>query len=251
MKKASLALVVGTALLLSACGGEQKKEEESAPQVVVTVESSDAQKQAYALGASMGLFAKQRMELHSQMNIGLDEASLKAGFADAMGGALQLTEEEIQSLAQASDGALRAAQQEQATARAAEVIAEGQAFLDENAKREGVVTTDSGLQYEVLTEGEGASPAATDTVKVHYVGTLRDGTEFDSSYKRNEPISFPLNGVIAGWTEGLQLMKEGSKHRLYIPSQLGYGSSAAGQIPPNSVLIFEVELIEVNPDEAN
>ena len=249
MKKASLAIVVGTALLLSACGGEQKKEE-SAPQVVVTVESSDSQKQAYALGASMGLFAKQRLEMHSQMNIGLDEASLNAGFEDAMSGALQLTEDEIQSLAQASDGELRAAQQEQAAAKSAEVIAEGQA-LDENAKREGVVTTDSGLQYEVITEGEGASPAATDTVKVHYIGTLRDGTEFDSSYKRNEPLSFPLNGVIAGWTEGLQLMKEGSKHRLFIPSQLGYGSSPAGQIPPNSVLIFEVELIEVNPDEAN
>jgi FKBP-type peptidyl-prolyl cis-trans isomerase FkpA len=248
MKKASIALIAGSALFITACGSEQIKEEEKAPQLVVTAESSDAQKQAYALGASMGSFAKNRLELHDKMGLGLDTAALKAGFADAMEGNMQFTETEIQTLAQASDTALRAAQQVEADAKAEAVIAEGVAYLAENAKREGVITTESGLQYEIVTEGDGASPTAADTVKVHYRGTLIDGTEFDSSYKREEPISFPLNGVIRGWTEGLQLMKVGSTHRLYIPSELGYGSSTAGSIPPNSVLIFDVELLEINPE---
>lgn len=123
----------------------------------------------------------------------------------------------------------------------------GQAFLAQNAQEPGVMTTASGLQYKVITEGSGARPTATDTVTVHYRGTLIDGTEFDSSYSRGEPISFPLNGVIAGWTEGLQLMTVGSKYMLYIPSELGYGAQGAGAaIPPNSTLIFEVELLAIN-----
>ncbi len=125
--------------------------------------------------------------------------------------------------------------------------AAGLAFLAENAKKEGVSTTPSGLQYEILTEGTGARPSATDKVTVHYQGTTIDGKEFDSSYKRGESISFPLNGVIAGWTEGLQLMQEGAKYRLYIPSELAYGANGAGSdIGPNSTLIFDVELIKVN-----
>ena len=124
--------------------------------------------------------------------------------------------------------------------------AEGQKFLEENAKKEGVVTTASGLQYKVLEEGFGTQPKATETVKVHYQGTLIDGTEFDSSYKRGEPISFGLNQVIPGWTEGLQLMKTGGKHELYIPYQLAYGErGAGGVIPPFATLIFLVELLEV------
>lgn len=110
-----------------------------------------------------------------------------------------------------------------------------------------MVTTDSGLQYEVLEEGSGASPSATDSVTVHYAGTLTDGTEFDSSYKRNTPATFPLNRVISGWTEGLQLMKEGAKYRFTIPSELGYGKRGSpGSIPPDATLIFVVELISVN-----
>jgi FKBP-type peptidyl-prolyl cis-trans isomerase len=122
----------------------------------------------------------------------------------------------------------------------------GEAFLQENAKKEGVKTTASGLQYEVLTEGTGKKPGPTDTVRVHYRGTLLDGTEFDSSYKRGEPISFRLNQVIPGWTEGLQLMSEGSTYRLFIPSNLAYGSrGAGGVIGPDETLIFEVELLAV------
>lgn len=133
-----------------------------------------------------------------------------------------------------------------------ENLKKGQEFLAENAKREGVITTSSGLQYEVLQvqqkgegEEEGKSPSATDVVRCHYEGRLIDGTVFDSSYKRGEPSEFALNQVIPGWTEGLQLMKEGSKYRFYIPHNLAYGSRGVSIIPPYSALIFDVELIEV------
>ena len=125
-------------------------------------------------------------------------------------------------------------------------LEKGQQFLQENAKKEGVKTTPSGLQYLVVEEGKGKSPKATDTVLVHYKGMLLNGTEFDSSYKRNEPISFPLNQVIPGWTEGVQLMKEGGKYRFFIPSNLAYGSrGAGGAIGPDETLVFDVELLKV------
>lgn len=122
--------------------------------------------------------------------------------------------------------------------------AAGEAFLAENATKENIVTTASGLQYEILTEGEGPSPSATTSVTVHYKGTSLDGKEFDSSYSRNAPATFPLNRVIAGWTEGLQLMNVGAKYRFFIPSELAYGQRGAGaDIGPNAALIFEVELL--------
>jgi FKBP-type peptidyl-prolyl cis-trans isomerase len=124
---------------------------------------------------------------------------------------------------------------------------EGEAFLAANGKKAGVKTLPSGLQYTILKEGSGKQPAATDTVTVHYKGTLINGTEFDSSYKGGRPLSFPLNQVIKGWTEGVQLMKEGAKYEFMIPSKLAYGARGApgGSIPPNSTLIFEIELISV------
>lgn len=143
---------------------------------------------------------------------------------------------------------LQARAQAQAEAARAEAQAASLAFLEENAAREGVTVTESGLQVEVLTEGEaeGASPTAADTVSVHYVGTLTDGTEFDSSIARGEPATFPLGGVIPGWTEGLQLMKVGQKNRFVIPSDLAYGERGAPpSIGPNETLVFEVELLEI------
>ena len=141
-------------------------------------------------------------------------------------------------------------QEEKQRAEAAEKYkgakSEGEKYLCENAKKEGVVTLPSGLQYKVLKEGNGKSPKATDKVVCHYEGMLVDGTMFDSSIQRGEPATFPLNGVIAGWTEGLQLMKEGAKYRFFIPYQLGYGERGAGaSIPPFATLVFDVELIEV------
>jgi FKBP-type peptidyl-prolyl cis-trans isomerase FklB len=134
----------------------------------------------------------------------------------------------------------------QARKQAEGAIAEGKVFLEAKSKKEGVTVTKSGLQYQVLREGTGRSPKATDKVRCHYEGTLIDGTVFDSSYRRGEPADFPLNGVIPGWTEGVQLMKEGAKYRFFIPYLLGYGERGAGSsIPPYSTLIFDVELVKV------
>ncbi|MDP5210138.1 FKBP-type peptidyl-prolyl cis-trans isomerase [Microbulbifer sp. 2205BS26-8] len=144
------------------------------------------------------------------------------------------------------------AQQEQEFKETAEKnLKEGEAFLAENAKKDGVITTDSGLQYKVITEGSGNTPGADSTVEVDYKGTLINGEEFDSSYARGEPVQFPVSGVIKGWTEALQLMKEGSKWELYIPSELAYGpGGAGGKIGPNATLIFEVELHKANVSSA-
>ena len=141
--------------------------------------------------------------------------------------------------------ALSEVENKKAESESLENLERGAAFLEENGKREGVMTTESGIQYEVISEGDGAKPTETSTVTVHYEGTLIDGTVFDSSYENGEPISFPLSGVIPGWTEGLQLMTVGSTYKLYIPSNLGYGARSTGPIPGNSVLIFKVELLEI------
>ena len=141
-------------------------------------------------------------------------------------------------------------QEEQMREQFSDVIKESESFLEENSKREGVKVTESGLQYEVITEGSGPKPTAEDKVKVHYTGTLVNGTKFDSSVDRGEPIEFALNGVIAGWTEGLQLMPVGSKYRLFIPYELGYGTRGAGQdIPPFAALIFDVELLDITTEK--
>ncbi|MFC4698634.1 FKBP-type peptidyl-prolyl cis-trans isomerase [Glaciecola siphonariae] len=246
MKKAYLATAVLSAFLLSACGTDNNKEETASAEATATIAlETDAQKQSYALGASMGMFVNNRFEQQASLDLAVDRDALRKGFEDALNDTPQLTMEEIQALTQASDEALRAAQTAQMAKQAEEAIEVGKAFLAENAQKEGVTVTESGLQYEVIEEGDGASPVATDTVTVHYRGTLIDGTEFDSSYSRGEPTSFPLNRVITGWTEGLQLMKEGGKYRFYIPSDLAYGQRGQGAITPNSTLIFDVELIDV------
>ena len=162
---------------------------------------------------------------------------------------LALTTEEAAQVRKEYIEKRQAEQQAQAAVAGQTNLAAGQQFLAENATKEGVQTTASGLQYKVETMGEGPKPVATDTVKVHYRGTLLDGTEFDSSYKRNEPISFALNRVIAGWTEGVQLMPVGSKFMFYIAPDLAYGEGGGGPIPPNSTLIFEVELLDIETAE--
>ncbi len=162
------------------------------------------------------------------------------------GGKPEFNQKEYQEIMQKLQAALEEKAKAAQEKAGAENEAAGKAFLEENAKKDGVKTTASGLQYEVITEGTGKKPAATDTVKVHYEGKLIDGRVFDSSIRRGEPAEFPLNRVIAGWTEGLQLMSAGSKYRFVIPSGLAYGENGAGAlIGPNSTLIFEVELLEV------
>ncbi len=205
------------------------------------------QRTSYSLGANIGGNLKRQVA-----DLDLDSKMLAAGVADALAGKSALSETEIEEAL----GAFQKEMQDKAQARQkAEGEAnarKGEAFLAANAKKDGVKTTASGLQYKVLKTGTGKSPKATDIVKVHYHGTLIDGTVFDSSVQRGEPVSFPVEGVIPGWVEALQLMKEGDKWQLVIPAKLAYGEQGAGgPIGPNSTLIFEVELltIESNPPQ--
>ena len=192
------------------------------------------EKLSYALGMVIG---------HNLKGMGVKNLN-QDDFGKAMNDVLtnqttSLTDQEAQKIV----GDFLQKQQEEATR---EIREEGERFLAENAKKEGVVVLPSGLQYTVLTEGTGAQPKATDRVKCHYEGTLTNGQIFDSSYRRGEPAVFPLNGVIAGWTEGVQLMKEGAKYRFFIPYNLAYGERGAGQaIPPYAALVFDVELISI------
>jgi FKBP-type peptidyl-prolyl cis-trans isomerase FkpA len=249
MQKSLVALSIIATLGLAACqpSTTDKETDATTSTEVSTAEMTDAQKQAYAMGASMGMFIFNREQQTAQVGDTLDKEAIMKGFKDGMANDLAFTTQEIQEFAQAGEAQLQAKQQAFAEKASEENIAKGIEYLAENAKRDGVITTDSGLQYEILTEGTGVNPKAEDTVKVHYKGTLIDGTEFDSSYSRGEPAEFPLNRVIAGWTEGVQLMKEGGKFRFYIPSDLAYGSRSMGVITPNSTLIFDVELLEVTP----
>jgi len=198
-----------------------------------TALESEESKVSYALGMMIG---ERVLKQYGEVDYELLMEGMKAQQA---GEETRITMEEAQTALQA--------QQEAAAAEAsAAATAAGQSYLEENAAKEGVQVTDSGLQYEVLEEGEGSKPSLDDTVSVHYVGTLIDGTEFDSSVARGEPATFPLKGVIPGWTEGLQLMNVGSKYRFVIPSELAYGDRGAGQaIGPGETLVFEVELLEI------
>jgi FKBP-type peptidyl-prolyl cis-trans isomerase FklB len=170
------------------------------------------------------------------------------GFKEALSGtASQLKPEEVQAAMTAVQQEMQSRQASNQGRLAEANKQEGEAFLAENKKREGVVTLPSGLQYMVLKEGSGTSPGPSDRVTTHYHGTLIDGTVFDSSYERGQPATFPVNGVISGWTEALQRMQEGAKWRLFLPSHLAYGAQGAGEdIGPHSTLIFDVELISVN-----
>ena len=232
-KALKLSLVAAAISLISACGNA----EQDTTKIEKVEFTSETDKQSYALGASMGRYLKSNLDTNKDIGIELSDEIILSGIKDAMAGEPQLNEEEIKTIMQAMESQVR----ERRTAQAQE---KGKAFLAENAKREGVVVTESGLQYEVLTAADGDKPAATDTVTVHYHGTLVDGTVFDSSVERGETISFALNRVIPGWTEGLQYMSKGSKYKFFIPSELAYGPRNAGKIPPHSTLIFEVELFD-------
>ena len=199
---------------------------------------------SYIIGRDLARnFAQQGLELDIDTLAG----ALKEGL---QGLPSRLTQEEMQAAMQQlqeQTGGADNDQQDQDSDTMNNNKAEGEAFLAENAKKSGVTTLPSGLQYEVLTEGAGNKPSLGSSVTTHYHGTLINGTVFDSSYQRGQPATFPVNGVIAGWTEALQLMGEGSKYRLYIPSDLAYGKRGAGRdIPGDTALIFDVELIKVN-----
>ncbi|WP_372930596.1 FKBP-type peptidyl-prolyl cis-trans isomerase [Shewanella putrefaciens] len=233
-----LSLVALAVIGLSACNKEEK-----ATDVGTNVElTTEAQKEAYSVGASIGRYMSGHIKEQEELGLPVDRTLIVTGFTNGLNDQLKLTEEEMQTLLQGLDKKLNDKRQEQAIAISAKNIEEGKKYLEENKAKPGVVTTESGLQYEVLTPGSGEKPAAEDTVEVDYVGTLLDGKEFDSSYKRGQTIKFPLDRVIPGWTEGLQLMPVGAKYKFVIPAELAYGERDNGTIPPNSTLIFEVEL---------
>jgi FKBP-type peptidyl-prolyl cis-trans isomerase len=195
---------------------------------------------SYALGMNLGT------SLHKQ-SVPVDPNILLRGLKDALaGGKTALTEDQARAALMEVQSEMRKKQQEQMQAAGEANKKEGEAFLAANKAKDGVVTLPSGLQYKILTQGTGPKPTATDSVVCNYRGTLINGTEFDSSYKRGEPATFPVNGVIKGWTEALQLMPVGSKWQLFVPSDLAYGERSPGpEITPDSTLIFEVELLSI------
>lgn len=204
---------------------------------------SDKDSLSYALGVNIGSSFKQ-----SEMD-SIDFDVLKAAMKEAyMGDSTLMNGQEAQQFLQTY---MQAARERKMNAQYADRKLENEQYLEENAEREEVTVTPSGLQYEVLEEGTGPKPQATDVVRVHYKGKLIDGTVFDSSYERDQPAQFGLNRVIPGWTEGLQLMPVGSKYKLYIPQEIGYGARDQGSIPPFSTLVFEVELLDIVDQQQN
>jgi FKBP-type peptidyl-prolyl cis-trans isomerase FklB len=196
------------------------------------------EKTGYAIGANIGADMK-------RMSIEIDADMVAQGIKDIYAGKLKLSDEEIRTALTELSKVMQGKESERIKILGEKNKKEGEAFLAENKKKTGVKTLPSGLQYKIIKEGTGKAPKATDTVTTNYRGTLTDGTEFDSSYKRGQPASFPVNGVIPGWTEELQLMKTGSKWQLFIPSNLAYGEKGSGMIGPNAVLVFEIELLAV------
>ena len=206
-----------------------------------TALKSEKDKVSYSIGLNIGNnFKSQSVDINPDI--------LAKGIKDALSGSKPLmTETEIQETMAAFQKEMNAKQAERIKALGEKNKKEGETFLAENKKKDGVKTTASGLQYKIIKAGNGAKPKATDTVTVNYRGTLIDGKEFDSSYKRGEPASFPLNGIVPGWTEALQLMPVGSKWQLFLPSGLAYGEHGSGrEIGPNATLVFEVELVSIN-----
>jgi len=239
-----VSLLAATVALTVGCNQEQ---ESAAPaQETTAVNFKDAnEKAAYAIGASFSRYVSTTLEKQAEFGMTLDKEVILQGITDTLRGNSKLTDEEMIETLKVYDTEVKAAAEKKQLELTEKATAESKAFLEENAKAEGVTVTDSGLQYSVITEAEGPKPDAEDTVTVHYVGTLTDGTEFDSSVARGEPAKFPLNRVIPGWTEGVQLMSVGEKYKFVIPADLAYGEQGAGSIPANATLVFEVELLDI------
>jgi FKBP-type peptidyl-prolyl cis-trans isomerase len=239
MKHAPWLAALAAASLLGACAKQDDATKTESAEL-----NTDQQKFGYAIGVDLG---KSLQPVKGDVDI----AALKAGLDDVFAGVEpKLDDAARDEVKNTVAKKMQERQMQERLEQAEKSKTEGEKFLAENAKKEGVKTTASGLQYEVLTEGKGAKPGAADRVTVHYKGTLINGEEFDSSYSRGQPVTFPLGNVIPGWTEGLQLMTPGSKYKFVIPAALAYGERGAGvKIGPNATLVFEVELISVEKDK--
>ena len=234
----SVGALASAMLLVTGCSTNNGNQETAAKSVSITEQSSANEKVGYSLGYMM---AEGNKEAVGDLNLDTFEKGFRDGYE---GTKSALTQEQMQEVLTTYQKEQEAKFVKDMETKAQENKTKGAAFLAENAKKEGVKQTASGLQYKVITAGTGKSPKATDVVEVNYEGKLIDGTVFDSSYERGEPIEFPLNQVIAGWTEGLQLMKEGGKYEFYIPADIAYGEAGNAGIEPNSTLIFTVELLK-------
>ncbi len=241
MKKAILTLVC-LMFLTTSCNQKNDPEETAATPETLTTQQ---EKVSYSIGMDIG-------RTISQQGLEVDSEFVALGISHAFSNATTLlTPEEAKEVLTQWQQELMEKRAQEIKKQAEENAATGKAFLEENAEKEGVVTLESGLQYKIIEEGNGTSPAEDDIVTVHYKGTLVDGTEFDSSYARNQPATFPVNGVIKGWTEALQKMKTGDHWMIYIPAELAYGERQAGPtIGPNSTLIFDVNLLSVQDKKA-
>ncbi len=231
-----IAGLVASAVLVTGCKGKEEPKKQDDSSKIVTTE----QKVSYLIGQNMAKSLQQN-------GVVLETDSFLLAVSDVKSGTpTRISEEDGQKVMQEMQQKVMAKKEEENKKVSETNIAEGKKFLDENKAKPGVQVTATGLQYKVITEGTGVKPKATDTVSVHYVGKLVNGTEFDSSRKHgDQPVTFEVGGVIPGWTEALQLMPQGSKWELYIPSELAYGPAGTGPIPAAATLIFEVELLEV------
>lgn len=261
MKKNILAAAVmaATTLLFVGCGEDKANAAQvqdtataaatSGAAGKVSAQSSFDDKVSYSIGASVGTYVATIQREQKEFIGDVNKDLVVQGFIDALNESTALNEQEIADTLMALDKKVREGLEKKQAEAAQKTLAEGQKFLEENAKKEGVKTTASGLQYKIITEGKGKTPTTSDMVKVRYKGTTIDGTVFD---EQKDPISLPLANIIPGWIEGLQLMKEGGKAQLFIPSDLAYGEMDAGDvIKPNSVLIFDIELVEVVPGDTD
>ncbi|HEY3591626.1 MAG TPA: FKBP-type peptidyl-prolyl cis-trans isomerase [Buttiauxella sp.] len=208
---------------------------------------NDDQKSAYALGASLGRYMENSLKEQEKLGITLDKNQLIAGVQDAFADKSKLSDQEIEQTLQAFEARVKSSAQAKMEKDAKENADKGKAFRDTFAKEKGVKTSATGLMYKIDKAGTGEAPKDSDTVVVNYKGTLIDGKEFDNSYTRGEPLSFRLDGVIPGWTEGLKNLKKGGKIKLVIPPELAYGKTGVPGIPANSTLVFDVELLDIKP----
>ena len=251
-----VSLLAATVMLAVGCQKEEPKAEPVA-QEQVQAETGKAvhfktedDKAAYAIGVSFATYLSTSIEKPAEFGIELKKELVLKGIEESFAGKETLSEDEIRAALEGLDKRVAETMQQQAVEKAAAAQKAGDDFRAEFEKQEGVTKTESGLLYQVETAATGDQPKETDTVEVHYKGTLIDGTQFDSSYERGQPATFPLNRVIPGWTEGVQLMQVGSKYKFVIPPELAYGEQDTPTIPANSTLVFEVELLKIDGESA-
>ncbi|EKT57260.1 FKBP-type peptidyl-prolyl cis-trans isomerase [Providencia burhodogranariea] len=247
MKSLFKASLLATTLALAFAAPQVIAAETTAKAPTSSAFKSTEERNAYALGASLGRYMQNSLDEQKTIGINLDKTQLLAGVQDAFNNKSKMTDAEVEETLRQFEGQVKEAAEKKMKDQSAANEKIGAEYREKYAKEKGVVKTKSGLLYKIEKEGTGAKPKADDTVVVHYKGMLTDGTEFDSSYGRNEPLTIPLNSVIKGWTEGLVNVKKGGKIQLVIPADLAYGENGVPGIPANSTLVFDVELLDIKP----